>query len=497
MTPRLELGCVLGIDLGTSAIKVVAVSPKGRILAAAREPYGAVATCEGQAEQDCADWLKALSRAVTKIHEQGRNLRVEAIGLTGQMPTLVVLTGGKVLGRAITWQDSRADRWASERLNSELRHEVYRRTGVVIDGRYLAPMYGFHRKEKRRDDVILSAKDFLLHALTGVAATDASTASGYALYNLQSGAWDGKLCRLWSISAKQLPSIKPSSSSLPLSSEGSKLVRCALGTPVVVGCADSAAGVYALNGSAPNEAVTILTGSSTVIIKSDSSPHWDPETRYLVTPLAADHTYGREADLLASGSALDWVQNLFAAKDSKARRLLWQGAREISPGANGLLFAPYLAGGEQGVLWNPGLRGILNGLTCGHGPSHIARALLEGMSFEIRRCVEVLEDKPIASVRISGWMVENLTDLQILADILGTSVHAYKLDSASAIGAALLTGFVDEEAYFNEIRASVFSPTTKNTGCYDEVYARYLAQFPANSCNKATARARESSHRAL
>ena len=480
MTPRLELGCVLGIDLGTSAIKVVAVSQKGRILATAREPYGTVATCEGQAEQDCADWLKALSRAVTKIHkERTRNLPVEAIGLTGQMPTLVVLNGGKLLGRAITWQDSRADAWASERLNSELRHDVYRRTGAVIDGRYLAPMYGFHRKGKSTDDVILSAKDYLFYALTGVAATDASTASGYALYNLQSGAWDGKLCGFWNISAEQLPSIKPSSSSLPLSSHGSKLVRCALGTPVFVGCADSAAGVYALSGSATNNAVTILTGSSTVIIKSDSSPHWDPETRYLVTPLGLDHTFGREADLLASGSARDWVQNLFAGNDSKARRLLWQGAREISPGAEGLLFAPYLAGGEQGVLWNPQLKGILNGLRCDHAPVHIVRALLEGISFEIRRCVEVLEDKRIASVRISGWMAENPADLQILADILGRSVHAYKLGSASAIGAALLIGYVDEEAYFSGIRASVFNPTTKNTRCYDEVYAKYIAEFPA------------------
>ncbi len=481
MSSPLELGCALGIDLGTSAIKVVAVSQQGRFLAAAREPYGTIAACQGQAEQDCAGWLKALSRAVAKIHKESpRKLRVEAIALAGQMPTLVLLNRGKLLGNAITWQDSRADNWASERLNSELRRDVYQRTGLVIDGRYLAPMYGFHRKEKSRGDVLLSAKDFLFYALTGVAETDPSTASGYALYNLQSRAWDSKLCEFWNISAEQLPSIKPSSRSLPLSSDGNKLVRCARGTPVAVGCADSAAGVYALNGSAGNGALTLLTGSSTVIIKSDSSPHWDPETRYLVTPLARDHAYGREADLLASGSARDWVENLFAAEDAKARRLLWEHARAISPGAEGLLFAPYLASGEQGVLWNPELRGAINGLTSAHGPAHLARALLEGMSFEIRRCVEVFEETPIASVRITGWMAENAADLQILADVLGRSVHGYKLQSASAIGAALLTGFVDEKPYFNNLKASVFSPTTKNARSYEQVYARYIARFPAS-----------------
>ncbi len=496
MTPR-QLDCALGIDLGTAAIKVVAVSQKGRILATAREPYSTIAACEGQAEQDCTDWLEALSRAVTRIHKQHvHKLRVEAICLTGQMPTLVVLKGGKLSGRAITWQDSRADNWTCERLNSELRRDVYQRTGVVVDGRYLAPMYGFHRKGKSRGDVILSAKDFLFYVLTGIAATDASTASGYALYNLQSGAWDSQLCRCWNISTEQLPPIKPSSFSLPLSSHGSKLTGCTPGTPVLLGCADSAAGVYALNGSAANDAVTILTGSSTVIIKSDSSPHWDPEARYLVTPLALDETYGRETDLLASGSARDWVQNLFAGNDREAQRLLWQGAREISPGAGGLLFAPYLAGGEQGVLWDPELKGILHGLTCAHRPVHIARALLEGMSFEIRRCVEVLEDRPTASVRISGWMTGNLADLQILADVLGRNVHAYKFASASAIGAALLTDFVDEEAYFREIKAEVFSRTERNTCCYDEVYVRYIEQFPATSCTKVTAPAKDSSHRA-
>ncbi len=448
MTTRLQLSCALGIDLGTSAIKVAAVSREGRIIAVAREPYHTITTCTGQAEQNCTDWLKALSRAVKKIYSQSpRNLRVKAIGLTGQMPTLVVLNRGKPVGHAITWQDSRADSWASERLARELRNDIYRRTGVVIDGRYLAPMFGFHRPKPARGDAILSAKDFLLGTLTGVCATDPSTASGYGLYNLKSGAWDTALCRIWNISVEQLPSIKRSSCSLPLSSTGSKLVDCVPGTPVVVGCADSAAGVHALDAGAPaTDTVAILTGSSTVIIKSDTNPHWDPQRRYLVTPLAVDHAYGREADLLASGSARDWMQNLFTGASRNAWRSLWQAAREISPGAEGLLFAPYLAGGEQGVLWNHDLAGSLLGLTCAHGPVHIARALLEGMSFEIRRCIEVLVDNPIASVRITGWMAENPADLQILADILGKSVHAYKLDSASATGAALLTGFVDEEA---------------------------------------------------
>ena len=475
------LSCALGVDLGTSAVKVVAVSRRGRIVASARESYPTITRESGQAEQRCDDWLKALSRAITQLNSpSSRELKVEAIGLTGQMPTLVVLHGGKPLGHAITWQDSRADAWTSKRLNPELRHDIYRRTGIVIDGRYLAPMFNVHRPKSTRANFILSAKDFLLYSLTGVSATDPSTASGYAVYNLTSGDWDVDLCRIWDITVEQLPSIKKSSCSLPLSRRGSKLIGCAPGTPVAVGGADSAAGVHALKGDAANDDVTILAGSSTVIIKPDANLHFDPEMRYLLTPLALDHTYGREADLLASGSAREWVQNLLGRNDSKTRRLLWQSAGEIAPGANGLVFSPYLAGGDQGVLWNPDLRGTLSGLTCAHRPAHIARALLEGMSFEIRRCVEVLGDPSVNSVRITGWMTENPADLQILADILGRPVHAYKLDSASAVGAALITGFVNRRAYFSELKALVTKPTTENSRVYDDLYSGYIAKFPTN-----------------
>ena len=472
----MKRSCALGIDLGTSAVKLIAISRDGRVVASAREPYDTIRSCEGQAEQKWEHWLSALSRAAHKIHST-RQLRVEAIGLTGQMPTLVVLHGRRPMGRAITWQDNRADNWASGRLNYELRQTIYRRTGVMVDGRYLAPMFGFHYPRRTKGSAIRSAKDFLLHALTGVSATDPSTASGYGVYNLKSGSWDQELCSFWNIVVDQLPPVLSSFYSEPLGRAGSKIVGCAPGTPVVLGCADSAAGVYALNGNVANaKTANILTGSSTVIIKYDLAPRWDKQGRFLVTPLAVDHTYGREADLLASGSAREWLQELFGRKTDKDQHSLWRSAHEIAPGANGLLFAPYLAGGEQGVLWNPNLTGTLIGLTCAHRRAHIARALLEGMSFEIRRCLDAFETKSITSVRVTGWITQSSSDLQLLADILGRPVEGWKLESASAIGAALLTGLVDQHNYFMNTKTVVLDPT-KNSHCYRDLYAKYIRRF--------------------
>ena len=474
--------CVLGIDLGTSAIKLVAVSLDGRVVASARESYDTISTAAGQAEQDCQHWLNALSVAAKRIRSQlAHKARVAGIALTSQMPTLVVLRELKPVGPAITWQDSRADEWVSRRVDNDLRLHIYRTTGVLIDGRYLGPMFQYHYGSKARR--ILSAKDFLFHVLTGLTATDPSTASGYGLYNLRLKAWDPELCKFWGITQEMLPSIESSSFRAPLSERGGQLLGCSPGIPVVLGCADSVAGVYAISGAKRlAHTATVLTGTSTVIMKCDSRPRWDRRSRYLLTPFAVDGWYGCEADLLATGSAREWAASVFLGHaNEKRQRSLWQSVYRVAPGADGLLFAPYLAGGEQGVLWNPHLRGTLTGLTLAHSGARIARALIEGICFEVRRCLEVFaEEVPLSLVRVTGWIADIPQELQLLADIIGRPVHAFRLDSAPAIGATLLTGLIDSEKYFANTKPAVFRPGRRSRH-YNEIYARYVAQFPAGA----------------
>jgi xylulokinase len=138
------------------------------------------------------------------------------------------------------------------------------------------------------------------------------------------------------------------------------------------------------------------------------------------------------------------------------------------------------------VLWDPDLRGTLTGLTLAHNPAKIARALLEGMSFEIRRCLELFEEEePLSLVRVTGWITDIPEELQLLADILGRPVHALKLGSASAVGAALITGLIDNKKYFAKTRAAVFTASERSHR-YNEVYARYIARFPAGGRGRAS-----------
>ena len=439
----------LGIDLGTSAVKVVAVAcdsqPVGDValIGEAAAGFPTMSTVALQAEQEPADWLRAISEAMRSLDESvSRSLgpnwtqRVGAVGLTGQLPTLVCIPQQGPVARAITWKDGRADAWATARVDAARRRYLYARTGMPIDGRYLAPMLQFHfgdrRGELRR---ILSAKDYLLWALTGLELTEPSTAAGYGVYDLGEQRFSDDLCAFWQLPSALLPQIRSANSLAgPLTVAGAALLRLRAGVPVSTGAADSVCAAYAMAGL-DQRVASISFGSSAVIIGASSELNLDHAARYLVTPHVMDHWFGREMDLLATGTGYRWLCELFGWTDGQ----IDVQATHSPPGARGLSFAPYLGGGEQGALWNPRLRGALMGLSLQHSRTDIARAYLEGVFFEIKRCIAVLaETSPVESVRVCGNIVASQSSLQMLADILQLPVGTILHKSPAAIGAALL-----------------------------------------------------------
>jgi xylulokinase len=470
----------LGIDLGTSAVKAVVLDAAGHVAATGETPYSTHAELPGQAEQEPSHWLQAAAIAVGNIGSQlgpewPQQLR--SIGLTGQLPTLVCLAAHSPLGRAIAWTDSRADSWAGERLDDERRRYFYRLTGMPIDGRYLAPMLQFHWT-KRRSEIrtILSAKDFLCFALTGRAVTDPSTAAGYGVYNSAEGRWDAELCAFWDLDPKILPEIAAANVAAGgLSAAGSRLLGLPEGIPVMTGAADSVCGALAMGGLA-EDTVSLVMGSSTIVIAATQARLLDPDARYLLTPHALDGWYGREMDLLSTGTGYHWLCRVlsWSSEQFETRAL------RSPPGANGLCFSPYLAGGEQGALWNPALRGVIHGLTLQHDPADIARAYLEGVFFEIRRCIDVLGESrdavPIRRVVLSGHIVSNRTITAMLADALGRPVQVFPHLSPSAIGAALLGHELDRAPRPSPSENVELSPAA---AAYERFYQRYRTLFPA------------------
>jgi xylulokinase len=477
---------VLGIDLGTSSIKIVAVGPTGALLGESTSAFETMSALPLQAEQNPEEWLTAASKAMRLMDgillSAGRRewkAQVAAIGLTGQLPTLVCLSETDIIGRAVTWKDGRADEWAAARLGEGRRKDMHARTGMPIDGRYLAPMVRFHFSD--RLDVIrsiLSAKDYLLFVLTGLKTTEPSTAAGYGIYDLKTGRFDAALAAFWGLPASVLPNVLPANTLAGgLTRAGAKLLGLRAGIPVSTGAADSVCASYAMAGL-DERAAAISFGSSAVIVGASRQLTLDPHARYLTTPHAVAGWYGREMDLLASGTGYQWLSELFGWNDGELDR----SAAESKPGANGLTFTPYLAGGEQGALWNPRLFSAMLGLTLTHSRSDIARAFLEGVFFEVRRCIEVLaQQSPVESIWVSGSIVNSASSLQMLADILQRPVAAYRHKSPAALGAALLAGGLIAQARALERPAvpEITGPDGGLAASYTAVYQRYLARAAA------------------
>jgi xylulokinase len=474
-----EGAITLGLDLGTSAVKVVAADADGRELATGAANFATRSELPDQAEQDPSDWLLAVSAATADLRRQmdaraggGWAARVAGLGLTGQLPTLVCLAGSRVAGPAITWKDARADGWAATHIDASERRALYARTGMPIDGRYLGPMFAHHWRARAGElTAVLSAKDYLAYVLTGERVTDPSTAAGYGVYEFARGAFSAELAALWELPLALLPEVRaPGAAAGRLNALGARLLQLPEGIPVAVGAADSVCSGYAMAGLAPGR-VAITMGSSTVILDALAEPRLDGKVRYLLTPHVAPGWYAREMDLLATGTGYRWLKGLFGWAPGQLDR---QAAGSV-PGARGLLFAPYLAGGEQGALWDPSLRGTLDGLTTQHQASDIARAFLEGIYFEMRRCVAVLaETQTLCAVVVSGRFVEQTASLALLADILARPIEVCSTRSPAALGAALLARPLAELAPAATAGHDTGAEPGEDAALYDRLYAHYL-----------------------
>jgi sugar (pentulose or hexulose) kinase len=474
----------LGIDLGTSAVKVVAMGIDEDLLGEAAASFPTMSALPQQAEQNPADWLSAVSHAMQTLEKTLSRTcgshwtdHIDAIGLTGQLPTLVCLSAVAPVAPAITWKDGRADAWVLARVDAARRTRMYAKTGMPIDGRYLAPMLQFHFADRLGEvKSILSAKDYLLLALTGVRATEPSTAAGYGVYDLSERAFSEELCEFWRLPVAALPQILPANSHAGrLTASAAALLGLRPEIPVSSGAADSVCAAYAMAGL-DERVVSISFGSSAVIVGASSQLRFDSAARYLLTPHVADGWYGREMDLLATGTGYRWLSHLFNWQSDEIDRY----ATASVPGAHGLFFPPYLAGGEQGVLWNPRLQGALLGLNLRHSRNDIARAYLEGVFYEVKRCVEVLEETvPVEAVQISGNLVHSASSTQILADVLQRPVGCVTERSPAATGAALLARPGVQASHMRR-RAGPSPPLTTpdppTARVYEELYQRYLTR---------------------
>lgn len=443
----------VGLDLGTSSAKAVAVGADGAVIARAAAGYPTEHPAPGACEQDPSLWLRACTEVIARLRQEVEPDGWRGIALTAMIPTLVVLDERLgPLAPAVTWEDARAATYGARLREAVGAEWLYERTGQWVDGRYLLAMYERLARESpelaARARHLVGAKDLLFAWLTGELLTDPSTAAGYGAYDARAGDWLAEpLDALESQLGAPVPAlaaVEPSSSVRPLSATAALTLGLPAGLPICLGAADSVLGALGLGVQAPGD-VAYISGTSTVVLAVVGDWRCDERHRYLLTPLAQDgaessaRCWGAEMDLLATGSAIRWLSQLLGGRHDEAGLVAL--AADIEPSA-APLFLPYLAPGEQGALWDDELRGTVAGLHLGHESGHLARGLLNGIVLESRRCLEVLADAglPAGELRVAGWCASDAGVRRDLADACRRPVRVASAEGrdCSATGAARL-----------------------------------------------------------
>lgn len=432
---------LIGLDLGTSSAKGVALDLSGRRLAAATASYPHRVPAPGWAEAEAGAWWDATRTILARLAGAVPGGRVEGVGITGQAPTLLpVDRAGTPLRPAILWLDVRAEA-ESQALEARLGAAAAARAGNRLHAAYLGPKLAWLQRHEpatwAATATVLQSHSYPVLRLTGARVTDHSSAAlCVPLYDALGRCWAEDACVALGVARARLPDLAAAHAIAgKLTAEAARETGLPAGTPVVVGGADFAASTLAAGVTEPGEACLML-GTAGNLIAPFVEPRFD-------TRLINAHHVGCDRYLALgatlAGAVLRWFADTWAPGVPLER--LDAEAAAVPAGADGVRVLPYFQG-ERTPVWDAGARGAISGLSLAHGRAHLWRAALEGVAVSLRHCLEVLREHGLGIhevVAVNGG-ARSAVWRQILCDALGTPL-AYVPDSPGApAGAALLAG---------------------------------------------------------
>ncbi|MHB1293697.1 MAG: xylulokinase [Anaerolineae bacterium] len=442
---------ILAHDLGTTGDKASLFSAEGELLAGAFEPYATAYPRPGWAEQDPADYWRAVCASTGRLLAgvglwSARDIAV--VSFSGQMMgCLPIDRAGRPLRTSIIWADQRAEGEAAILAERVGRERVYALTGHRAGPNYTAAKMLWLRAHQpdlwAQTWIVLQAKDYVAYRLTGQAATDYSDASGTNLFDLAARRWSQEILDALELDPALLPPAVPSATVIgEVTPEAAKATGLAAGTPVVIGGGDGACATVGAGVVNPADAYNYI-GSSSWISFVSRTPLCDPAQRtFTFAHLDPDYLFPT-GTMQCAGGSYDWLERLLRGEGEE--RLLAQldaQAATVAPGAHGLFFLPYLIG-ERSPHWNPRARGAFVGLSMTHGRAEMARAALEGVAFNLRIILDAFRQQgaPIQALRLIGGGARSAVWRQILADVFNLPILRPKLlAEATSLGAAVAGG---------------------------------------------------------
>jgi xylulokinase len=486
---RARGGWLLGLDIGTSSVKGLAITPDGAVLATASAEHPMHHPQPGHAENDPDDWLRGVAAVVARLIATDGVDATAVLGLAivaQRDPWVLLDARGRVLAPAISWTDTRTGPEVADICARFGRPALIDRTGVLpIPGLGLPVLCHLARTAPdtlAAARLLLSPKDYVLHRLTGLVGTDVTTPSRSVMNDLRRDAWDDELCAAGGVSPSRLPPIswQPWQCVAQLPAAGAALLGLRRGVPVAAGGGDDQAATLGAGAFAVGD-LCAGTGTSSDwrLVTSDETPDSEQARGDLARHIVPARLIF-EVCIESTGSSLRWYRDALGGGADYAE--LIAEADAVEPGAGGLVALPFVSGAGRAPWFVEGASASFLGVVSGHRRPHFTRALLEGVAYQYPPTLDLVAPgrdptRPIVLVdgetRSEAWN-------QLKADVTGIPIQTPEVAESAALGAAILAGQVAGcfASAADGVRALVrmrhtYEPDPARHARYGELRARY------------------------
>jgi xylulokinase len=482
---------VLGLDVSTTATKALLLDREGTVVGMAAAEYDFETPHPLWAEQDPGLWWSAAQQTIAAVMREAHVSaeRIAAVGAAGQMHGLVLLDGdGQVVRPAILWNDQRTQAQCDAIHETVGRERFISITGNVALTGFTAPKLLWVRDNEpeawARAQHMLLPKDYVRFKLTGEHALDVADGAGTVLFDLKTRTWSPEVAEALGLDPAMLPrTVEGPDIVGVVSEEAASATGLRPGIPVVGGAGDQAANAVGVGAVVPGVAA-MSVGTSGVVFAPTGGPAVEPDGRLHAFCHAVPGTWHLMGVTLSAAGSLKWLREELAPAASWDE--LTALAEPIRPGAEGLVFLPYLSG-ERTPYPDPHARGAFVGLTVRHGLGHMVRAVLEGVAFSLRDVFELVSETapdPLRELRASGGGTNSPLWRQIIADVLGVPLSLTRTAEGVAAGGAILgavaAGWYATVGEACEAMVEVTDTTEpgEQAGAYDAAYEVYRSLYP-------------------